>query len=436
MSKLWPASPRAQFFLSLLLFLSAAAVFLVLPIGPPLAWIVILTCIVLLGLITFAAGGSIRAHIGRWVLFAFLLLFAVERLADYSLLSPQSHTAIAWLNWIQFLSSFAIAAGCALVFPYLPNLRSAAAADHDRFLAAMECSLDDFYIFDGVADTSGQIVDFRFSYINPNAERRLNTSRGKLLGCLLTETRPLMISPGLIDTYRDVVRTGVPFTREIFIDNEMIKDTWLNFQVVKLGSGIAITSRDVTERRRFSDRVQRLAYYDQLTGLPNRTLLQDRLQQAIYRAQRSHRAIAVFMLDIDHFKHFNDSLGHAHGDSLLTAVAERLLASVREMDTVARIGGDEFVVVMPEIETHADILRCGTKLLQAVSPPVIIGSRHINVTISAGVSIYPDSGLDTDALLKSSDVAMYAVKFAGRNGLRIFNENNPEDSPRFLEGTA
>lgn len=291
--------------------------------------------------------------------------------------------------------------------------------EHDRFLAAAESSLDDFYIFDGVPDTSGRIVDFRFSYINPNAERRLRIKRESLLGKILTEVRPFMISSGLIDKYREVVRTGVPFTCEVFLDDEMIKATWLSVQVVKLGNGIAITSRDVTERKRLTDHVHYLAHYDQLTGLPNRTLMLDRLQQAILRAEREDEKIAVLVLDIDHFKQINDSLGHVDGDALLAAVAGRLDSAVRESDTVARMGGDEFVMIIPNCRCLEVVRECGTKVLASLVNPVVIGESELRVTVSIGGCIYPDAALTAEELLKQADAAMYVVKARGRNGLHI-----------------
>jgi diguanylate cyclase (GGDEF)-like protein len=312
--------------------------------------------------------------------------------------------------------------GVATVLPHLRGMKEGSAIarkEHDRFLASAESSLDDFYIFDGVPDASGKIVDFRFSYINPNAERRLNIRRENLMGKILTEVRPFMISSGLIENYREVVRTGVPFTCEVFIDDDMIKATWLNVQVVKLGDGIAITSRDVTERKRLTDHVYYLAHYDQLTGLPNRTLLHDRLHQAILRARRHDQKIAVFVLDIDHFKRINDSLGHADGDALLSAVGKRLLSAVRETDTVARMGGDEFVIVMPDFQNIEDVERCGSLIVENAARPITIGNREINVTVSIGACIYPDDGLEADQLLKNADAAMYVVKDRGRNGLHI-----------------
>jgi diguanylate cyclase (GGDEF)-like protein len=310
---------------------------------------------------------------------------------------------------------------------------ASARKEHDRFLASVESSLDDFYIFDGVPDASGKIVDFRFSYINPNAERRLNVRRESLVGKILTEVRPFMISSGLIVHYREVVRTGIPYTCEVFLDDEMIKATWLNVQVVKLGDGIAVTSRDVTERKRLTDHVHYLAHYDQLTGLPNRTLLYDRLRQTILRAHRHKQKVAVFVLDVDHFKRINDSLGHADGDALLTAVAKRLVSAVRETDTVARMGGDEFVIVMPEFKSIEHVKRCGLQFVQSTARPITIGDREIQVTVSVGVCTYPDYALEPDQLIKNADAAMYVIKGTGRNGLHIFSQNTMEEGKVQLE---
>jgi diguanylate cyclase (GGDEF)-like protein len=297
-----------------------------------------------------------------------------------------------------------------------------ATADHTRFFAAAECSLDDFYIFDGIPDASGAIVDFRFSYINPNAERRLGVPRETLYGKVLTEVRPFMIRSGLIHRYCEVVRTGIPYASEVFIDDEMIKGTWLNVQVVRLGKGIAITSRDVTEHRRRSDHVNYLAHHDHLTGLANRTLLHERLCQAILRAQDHGLGVAVFLIDIDYFKQINDSLGHADGDIILATVGQRLLSSVRESDTVARMGGDEFVIVMPEVHSRQDVERCGEQMIRIASQPVEIRDQKINLTLSIGVSTFPEGGRTAEGLLRNADAAMYTAKDLGRNRLCVFDE--------------
>jgi diguanylate cyclase (GGDEF)-like protein len=287
--------------------------------------------------------------------------------------------------------------------------------DHARFFAAAECTLDDFYIFDSIPDASGAIVDFTFSYINPNAARRLGVRRESLYGKILTEVRPFMIKSGLIHKYREVVRTGIPHTCEVFIDDEMIQTTWLNVQVVRLGNGLAITSRDVTEHRRRSDHVNYLAHHDHLTGLANRTLLRECLRQAILRAESIGQKVAVFLLDIDYFKQINDSLGHADGDVLLATVGQRLLSSVRESDTVARIGGDEFVIVMPEFRTLQDVERCAREIMRNASRPIAIRGREISLTLSVGISIFPEGGRNAEELLRNADTAMYSVKDTGRN---------------------
>ena len=443
-----------QLALSLLLFALTAFIILTYPLGRPVeifrhglrtavsadavplqlatdlaVWFVCLACLILMWRVANSLSDNLPLVFARYVFLVFILFFAIERIADWALLRTQLH-------WLQFLSSIAVALAVAVVLPHLRGMKESYATarkEHDRFLASAESSLDDFYIFDGVPDASGEIVDFRFSYINPNAERRLNTRRETLLGKVLTEVRPFMITSGLIEKYREVVRTGVPFTGEVFLDDEMIKATWLNIQVVKLGDGIAIPSRDVTERKRLTDHVHYLAHHDQLTGLPNRTLLQDRLEQAILRAQRHNQKIAVFVLDIDRFKRINDSLGHAGGDALLAAVARRLASAVRETDTVARMGGDEFVIVMPDFKNIDDVKRCGLQIVHSTARPINIGDRQINVTLSVGVCIYPDSALETNELFKNADAAMYVVKNTGRNGLHIFNESMIEEGSVQLE---
>jgi diguanylate cyclase (GGDEF)-like protein len=179
----------------------------------------------------------------------------------------------------------------------------------------------------------------------------------------------------------------------------------------------------VTESKRLTDHISHLAHYDQLTGLPNRTLMQDRLETAILRARRTHQRVAVFMLDIDQFKSINDSLGHSSGDALLVAVGKRLRSSVRESDTIARMGGDEFVIIMADFQSLEDVERCGLQIVERAAKPTVVGDREINVTVSVGLCIYPDYGLEAEQLLRNADAAMYAVKNSGRNGLRIFAQD-------------
>jgi diguanylate cyclase (GGDEF)-like protein/PAS domain S-box-containing protein len=180
------------------------------------------------------------------------------------------------------------------------------------------------------------------------------------------------------------------------------------------------TAFDVTDRKRVEEQIQYQAYHDALTGLPNRMLFLDRLQIALAHARRQGGQPAVLFLDLDDFKVINDTLGHATGDRLLQGVAERLIASVREDDTVARMGGDEFTLLLPNVGRVEDAARLAGKLLEAVAQPFQIDGQDLFVTTSVGVSLYPSDGEDAENLLKNADRAMYRAKEMGRNNYQLF----------------
>jgi len=162
-----------------------------------------------------------------------------------------------------------------------------------------------------------------------------------------------------------------------------------------------------------------LALHDELTGLPNRRLLMDRLSLSIAHARRNKLAMAVMYLDLDGFKQINDTLGHDAGDNLLSLAAARMVAAVRQEDTVARLGGDEFVIVLWELSHAEGVDKPVSKVLHAVSQPYSINGRSISMTTSIGVSIYPMHGEDAETLMKSADMALYEAKRAGKNEYRI-----------------
>lgn len=166
-----------------------------------------------------------------------------------------------------------------------------------------------------------------------------------------------------------------------------------------------------------------LAHHDVLTDLPNRMLLQDRIGQAIELAHRQGKQLAVMFMDLDRFKHINDSLGHAIGDQLLQSVAQRLVACVRHSDTISRQGGDEFVLLLHSIEHAEDAARSAQKILEALALAHHIERHNLHVSISIGISIYPDDGLDAATLIKSADTAMYHAKEAGRNTYKFFEQH-------------
>jgi len=185
--------------------------------------------------------------------------------------------------------------------------------------------------------------------------------------------------------------------------------------------GILGVTRDITERREHQLRLARLALHDALTGLPNRVLLDDRLQQALALAGRTESRLALLFLDLDGFKPINDRFGHATGDLLLQAVSRRLQDCLRAADTVARLGGDEFVILLPSIASAPDALRIAEKLRVALAAPFQVNGRAHHVTSSIGVAIYPDHGHDATTLTHHADTAMYQAKHGGRDAVAVYH---------------
>jgi diguanylate cyclase (GGDEF)-like protein/PAS domain S-box-containing protein len=183
-------------------------------------------------------------------------------------------------------------------------------------------------------------------------------------------------------------------------------------------AGIA---HDITEAKQQEERIQHLAYHDVLTGLPNRTLVFDRLAHGLAHAQRAKAALAVMFLDLDRFKTINDTLGHWAGDQLLRQVAERLREALRAEDTVARLGGDEFLVVLEDLNELGHVAHVAEKILRAHEAPFELGGQELHVTMSLGVAIYPRDAADAQTLLKYADTALYKAKAAGRNTYRFFS---------------
>lgn len=176
------------------------------------------------------------------------------------------------------------------------------------------------------------------------------------------------------------------------------------------------TNLDITERKAAEARIHQLAYYDSLTGLPNRSLLMDRLSQALSQARRFGRSLAIMFLDLDDFKRINDTLGHHAGDELLKQAGRRLTGCVRAADTISRQGGDEFVIVLAEIGQPADAALVAEKVVQAMAAPFDVAGQALTITVSIGISVHPINGTDdVHELMKKADIAMYAAKRAGRN---------------------
>ncbi|MBS1227596.1 MAG: hypothetical protein H6R17_873 [Proteobacteria bacterium] len=208
--------------------------------------------------------------------------------------------------------------------------------------------------------------------------------------------------------------------------NGEVYPEWLGVSVVRESDGrpkyyVYIYS-DMSERQAAQQRIEFLAHHDPLTGLPNRLLLRDRMEQAKALAMRMHSRVALMFLDLDRFKTINDSLGHPVGDALLKEVVERLKSCVRESDTISRQGGDEFIILLNDVRDSDSVSRVADKIHQRMGEPIMLGKHSLITSFSIGIALYPDDGDEFDSLLQKADTAMYHAKGAGRNGHRFFTE--------------
>ncbi len=199
---------------------------------------------------------------------------------------------------------------------------------------------------------------------------------------------------------------------------------WLTISTIKDDGGRAVNYAgvftDITQRKLVEEHLKKMAHYDVLTGLPNRTLFNDRLEHAIAESIRDHGKLALLFIDLDRFKPINDTLGHDIGDIVLTEIADRIKRCVRGSDTVARLGGDEFAVILEDLTNEHDAVAVAAKILEAIGRPLYPQGHECSVGASIGISIYPEHGLTAHDLLKNADIAMYAVKESGRNGYRVY----------------
>jgi diguanylate cyclase (GGDEF)-like protein/PAS domain S-box-containing protein len=309
---------------------------------------------------------------------------------------------------------------------------------HETYAAASEASLDAFFVLRSVFDAEGRVVDFLIEETNSRAEQVTGIAKEELLGRLMGELMPFYRVNGMFDELVRVVIEGQAIETEWQAATWPATGRWLQRQIVPVEGGAVATVRDITERKQAEERIRHLAHHDELTGLPNRSLIRDRLDQAVLNAQRNGKHLALAFVDLDGFKLVNDGLGHNAGDELLKVVGRRMGACLRRNDTLGRLGGDEFVILLPDVSDQAmAITPVLEKIRQAVTEPVLIGDQAVQVSCSMGVAMYPRDGEDPKTLMMNADAAMYRAKDLGSNNFQFYTREmnaSVEEKLMLLEG--
>jgi len=270
----------------------------------------------------------------------------------------------------------------------------------------------------------------RYVEVNPSMARMLGyDSPHEMMASITDISRQVYVNPNRREELNRLLREQAMvknFECEVFRKDGSKMWFSANMRAV-YEDGVLVgyegTNEDITDRKIAQERVQYLAYYDALTGLPNRTLLQDRLTNAVADARRQKYQIALLFLDLDRFKDINDSLGHLVGDLFLQQVAERLKRWGREQDTVARLGGDEFLIMLTHVKDTSDPAVAAERLMDAMTAEFVIQGHSLQISCSVGISIFPENGTDCEGLIKNADAAMYRAKADGRNNFRFFTED-------------
>lgn len=316
---------------------------------------------------------------------------------------------------------------------YIESLKEIIREKEDLFQQTARELVDKTIYLDNILSSSIDMAivatdsDLKVKYFNPVAERVFGHSADAVIGRSAMEMHELAgIAPTRLNRAREIVRKKLKytFTAEIRQYNTLrYYDGSLNgiLDRQKKLVGYVLMLRDITEQRLQEQTIHHMAYHDALTGLPNRLLLNDRLTQALATASRYSQHGALMILDLDRFKDINDTLGHSTGDCLLQAVAERLCSLLRKSDTVARMGGDEFVLLLPNLPRAESATLIARKIVKAFRTPFDCTGHQLTVTTSIGIADFPGDGMDAENLIKKADIALYRVKEGGRDNFTRYS---------------
>ena len=291
----------------------------------------------------------------------------------------------------------------------------------ETYAAASEASVDAFFVMRSQCDDKGTIVDFVIEATNTRAEKMSGMSKQQLHGQKLCAVMPSYRSNGIFDDLVKVALLGGVHEAEWQSNHPAIDQRWLHRQVVPVEGGVVAIVRDITERKMAEERIRHMAHHDELTGLPNRSLIRDRLEQAIRHARRNGRSVAVAFIDLDGFKLVNDGLGHNAGDDLLKVIGARMAGCMRRDDMLGRFGGDEFVIILADQpDDPMSVAPVLEKIRRAVNEPVLLEGQEVQVSCSMGVAMYPRDGDDPTTLMMNADAAMYRAKDLGKNAFQFY----------------
>jgi diguanylate cyclase (GGDEF)-like protein/PAS domain S-box-containing protein len=305
----------------------------------------------------------------------------------------------------------------------LKKSREEAARVAQQFKAAAESSLDAYFIMSAVRDSRNAVVDFRIDYKNASGEVLTGRASEEVIGKKLSEILPPKHAGFFIDRYRRIVATGESLSEE-FRTSGGLAATWVAHQAVKLGDGVSVTGRDITQRKLVEAQLRNRAENDVLTGLPNRTLFFERLEHALSKARKDRSSVAVLFLDVDHFKQVNDTHGHAAGDAVLIEFAHRLRNSVRAPDIVARLSGDEFAIMIGELDDIGQVEHIAAHIVDALTAPFEFEDKRLSISASIGIGFSAQGLESAQSLVARADRKLYQAKAAGRGRFSSTAEPN------------
>ena len=289
------------------------------------------------------------------------------------------------------------------------------------YRTATESGNDGFYMASAVRARDGQIMDFRIVDCNERGAFFYGVTREALVGSSLTEIDSSLFGEELLATYRKAMESGFHEDDRKMPSDNRLNISWGRRRLVRVGNGLAVTLQDISEKKEHEAQLERLANEDSLTGLATRHAFLARMPAMLAQAQAASTGAALLFIDLDEFKHVNDTHGHATGDQLLKSAATRLLSLLRPSDQVARFGGDEFVVLLSPCDGERQAASVAARIVEAFGVPFLIGDELHAVGSSIGISLYPRDGLDAETLVKHSDIAMYVGKNEGKGQYRFFD---------------